>query len=92
MLDRSHWAGHHRGMGDVVAMRLATTPALPTQGEVFDDVRGEGRTLRVSWHGIDGVVVLSMWRQSECTGSFRLPVSDLPDLLRALTDGPLGSR
>ena len=79
-------------MGDVVAMRLATTPALPTQGEVFDDVRGEGRTLRVSWHGVDGVVVLSMWRQSECTGSFRLPVSDLPDLLRALTDGPLGSR
>jgi hypothetical protein len=92
MLDRSHCAGHHRGMGDVVAMRLATTPALPTQGEVFDDVRGEGRTLRVSWHGADGVVVLSMWRQSECTGSFRLPVSDLPDLLRALTDGPLGSR
>jgi hypothetical protein len=79
-------------MGDVVAMRLGTTPALPTQGEVFDDVRGQGRTLRVSWHGDDGVVVLSMWRQSECTGSFRLPVSDLPDLLRALTDGPLGSR
>ena len=79
-------------MGDVVAMRIASTPALPTQGEVFDDVRGEGRTLRVSWHSADGVVVLSMWRQSECTGSFRLPVSDLPDLLRALTDGPLGSR
>jgi len=33
-----------------------------------------------------------MWHDSECTGSFRLPVSDLPDLLRALTDGPLGSR
>ncbi len=79
-------------MGDVVAMRIASTPALPTQGEVFDDVRGEGRTLRVSWHSADGVVVLSMWRKSECTGSFRLPVSDLPDLLRALTDGPLGSR
>ena len=76
----------------MVAMRLAATPALPTQGEVFDDVRGEGRTMRVSWHGLDGVVVISMWRQSECTGSFRLPVSDLPDLLRALTDGPLGSR
>lgn len=76
----------------MVALRLATTPALPTQGEVFEDVRGQGRTLRVSWHGADGVVVLSMWRESECTGSFRLPVSDLPDLLRALTDGPLGSR
>jgi hypothetical protein len=73
-------------------MRLAATPALPTQGEVFEDVRGEGRTLRVSWHGVDGVVVLSMWRQSECTGSFRLPVTDLPDLLRAITDGPLSSR
>jgi len=79
-------------MGDVVAMRLAATAALPTQGEVFDDVRGQDRTLRVSWHGADGVVVLSMWRRAECTGSFRLPVSDLPDLLRALTDGPLGSR
>jgi hypothetical protein len=79
-------------MGDVVAMRLPSTPALPTQGEVFDDVRGQGRTMRVSWHGPDAVVVISMWHESECTGSFRLPVSDLPDLLRALTDGPLGSR
>jgi hypothetical protein len=79
-------------MGDVVAMRLAATAALPTQGEVFEDVRGAGRTLRVSWHSADGVVVMSMWRANECTGSFRLPVSDLPDLLRALTDGPLGSR
>ena len=76
----------------MVAMRLAATPALPTHGEVFEDVRGEGRTLRVSWHDVDGVVVLSMWRRSECTGSFRLPVADLPDLLRAITDGPLSSR
>ena len=79
-------------MGDVVAMRLPGPTVLPTQGAVFEDVRGEGRTLRVSWHGADGVVVLSMWRQNECTGSFRLPVADLPDLLRAITDGPLASR
>jgi hypothetical protein len=79
-------------MGDVVAMRLAAVPALPTQGEVFEDVRGNGRTMRVSWHGHDGVVVLSLWKNSECVSTFRLPVSDLPDLLRALTDGPLGNR
>jgi hypothetical protein len=79
-------------MGDVVALRVPGTPALPTHGEVFEDVRGQGRTLRVSWHGSDAVVVISMWREAECTGTFRLPVADLPDLLRALTDGPLGAR
>ena len=60
--------------------------------QVFDDVRGEGRRLRVSWHGDDGLVVLSMWHDNECTGTFRLPVAELPDLLRALTDGPLAGR
>lgn len=70
---------------------LPTQP-LPTSGDVFLDQRGDGRSLRVAWHGSEGVVVLSLWRDDACTATFRMPSSDLSDLLRALTDGPLGDR
>lgn len=82
-------------MGDVVALPSATpatAATLPAHGGVFYDARGEARTLRVNWHGDERLVVLSIWRGSECTGTFRLPAADLPDLLRALTDGPIGDR
>jgi hypothetical protein len=61
--------------------------ALPTTGEVFLDSRGPGRALRVSWHGEADVVVLSLWTGPTCTGSFRLPVADVPTLIEALRDG-----
>ena len=81
--------GHDRGMGELLRL---PTPALPTHGEVFADSRGSDRALRVNWHPEGAVVVLSLWRGTECTGSFRLPVTDLPDFLRAITDGPLSER
>ncbi|HEU5046201.1 MAG TPA: hypothetical protein VFT75_18920 [Nocardioidaceae bacterium] len=59
----------------------------PRAGEVFLDARGSGRTLRVSWHEEAGVVVLSLWRSGVCTGTFRLPVDEVPDLVEALRDG-----
>ncbi|MGZ4602662.1 MAG: hypothetical protein ACXV0U_03580 [Kineosporiaceae bacterium] len=77
-------------MGDVVALRTGSPVAAPQHGEVFADARGDGRTMRVTWHQDDGLVVLSIWRGGTCHGTFRLAQSDLPALLRALTDGPLG--
>ena len=65
---------------------LPVTP-LPAAGEVFLDARGSGRALRVSWHAEADVVVLSLWHGGTCTGSFRLPVEDVPDLIDALRAG-----
>jgi hypothetical protein len=60
---------------------------LPAAGEVFLDARGSGRALRVSWHSEADVVVLSLWSGGTCTGTFRLPVEDVPDLIDALREG-----
>jgi hypothetical protein len=57
---------------------------LPAAGEAFLDARGGGRALRVSWHGEAGLVVLSLWSGDTCTGTFRLPAEDVPDLVHAL--------
>ena len=60
---------------------------LPSAGEVFLDARGDGRAMRVSWHAEADVVVLSLWSGGTCTGTFRLPVADVPDMIDALRDG-----
>ena len=60
---------------------------LPTAGEVFLDARGSDRALRVSWHAEADVIVLSLWHGDTCTGSFRLPAEDVPDLIDALREG-----
>ena len=60
---------------------------LPSAGEVFLDARGDGRAMRVSWHAEADVVVLSLWSGGTCTGTFRLPVEDVPDMIDALRDG-----
>ena len=61
--------------------------SLPTAGEVFLDARGSGRALRVTWHGEADLVVLSLWHGGTCTGTFRMPVSEVPDLIDVLRDG-----
>jgi len=60
---------------------------LPSSGEVFLDARGDGRGLRVSWHPEADVVVLSLWRGRTCTGTFRLRIDEVPDLIRVLRGG-----
>ena len=60
---------------------------LPATGEVFLDARGSRRALRVSWHSEADVVVLSLWTGGTCSGSFRLPVEDVPDLIDLLRAG-----
>jgi hypothetical protein len=64
---------------------------LPAAGEVFLDTRGSGRALLVSWHHLGpdegDLVVLSLWSGNTCTGTFRIAVSDVPDLVDALRLG-----
>lgn len=61
---------------------------LPRLGEVFFDVRGESRTLRLSWYADTGIAVFSIWRAGRCTGTFRLPLADLPRMIEILERGP----
>jgi hypothetical protein len=67
----------------------ASDPApLPRLGEVFFDVRGESRSLRLSWYAGTQVAVFSIWQGSTCTGTFRLPMADLPRMVATLRQGP----
>ena len=66
------------------------------ESSIFLDARGEGRALRVTWHlegpresdpvG-EGLVVLSLWRDNVCAGTFRLAASEVPALVDNLTRG-----
>ena len=62
-------------------------PTLPVGAEFFLDARGDARALRVRWHHDDGLVVLSLWRGSECTGTFRLEIDEVAVLIEALREG-----
>ena len=57
---------------------------LPHTREVFLDPRGDDRSLRVTWHQESQLVVLSLWRDNLCAGSFRLAVDEVPDLIDML--------
>ena len=73
---------------------MAGLTAIPARGEVFLDERGSARALRVSWHhdGPDGgTVVLSLWRGSVCSGSFRLRRQEVPTLIAVLSMGLAGT-
>jgi hypothetical protein len=45
---------------------------------MFLDERGAG--LRVTWHPERDLVVLSVWHDERCVGTFRMPVQDVPRL------------
>ena len=66
---------------------MASARTLPKTGSVFLDARGGDRALRVTWHHEVGVVVLSLWRDNVCAGSFRLAVDDVPDFIETLRSG-----
>ncbi|MFI7608396.1 hypothetical protein ACIBTV_25050 [Micromonospora sp. NPDC049366] len=59
---------------------------IPSFGDLFADVRGEDRMMRVSYHPDRGAVVLSLWSGPVCRGSFRLSTGDAPRLLALLTE------
>ena len=74
-------------MGNMSASDAAPLPRL---GEVYFDVRGESRSMRLSWYADTGVAVFSIWQGGTCTGTFRLPIDELPRMIAALQRGPLG--
>ncbi len=60
---------------------------LPRTGSIFFDARGEDRALRVTWHHDADLVVVSLWRANECSGSFRLTIEEVPALIDMLRRG-----
>ena len=62
-------------------------PRIPRAGAVFLDPRGEDRSLRVTWHQESQLVVLSLWRDNVCAGTFRLAADEVPDLIAMLRQG-----
>ena len=66
---------------------MTSVAPVPLGAEFFLDARGGARSLRVRWHHSEGLVVLSLWRGPECTGSFRLALDEVPDLIAALRAG-----
>jgi hypothetical protein len=52
--------------------------AVSARRDIFLDERGAG--LRVSWHPERDLVVLSVWQDDSCVGTFRMSVQDVPRL------------
>jgi hypothetical protein len=71
-------------------MSASDAAPLPRLGEVFFDVRGSSRSMRLSWYADTGVAVFSIWQGGMCTGTFRLPIGDLPRMIEILQRGPDG--
>ena len=69
---------------------MAQVVPMPLTTSVLIDARGSGRAMRVTWHheaGDAGLVVLSLWHDQECVGSFRLDAADVPALVQTLVEG-----
>jgi hypothetical protein len=62
---------------------------LPTRRDLFIDERGV--VLRVSWHPEQDLLVLSVWHDDHCVGTFQMPVGDVARLKGLLSAG-LGDR
>ena len=73
-------------------MSASDAAPLPRLGEVFFDVRGNSRSMRLSWYADTGVAVFSIWQGGKCTGTFRLPIDDLPRMVEILQRGPQSRR
>jgi hypothetical protein len=72
------------------SMSASDAAPLPRLGEVFFDVRGKTRSMRLSWYADTGIAVFSIWQGGTCTGTFRLPMDDLPRLMDSLQRGSSG--
>ena len=69
-------------------MSASDAAPLPRLGEVFFDVRGNSRSMRLSWYADTGIAVFSIWQGGRCTGTFRLPMDDLARMTEILQRGP----
>jgi hypothetical protein len=76
--------------------RLATTsvepptvqlPDVERHSQVFNDPRSGDRVLRVTWHHDIDLVVLSLWREGTCVGTFRLERESVAPFVDSLLEG-----
>src|SRR5215469_18392067 len=74
------------------SMSASDAAPLPRLGEVFFDVRGTSRSMRLSWYADTGIAVFSIWQGGTCTGTFRLPMDDLSRLMDSLRRGMPGGQ
>jgi hypothetical protein len=65
---------------------------MPRLGDVFDDMRDNGRRMRISCHTDRDAVVVSLWHDTLCRGSFRLAADDLDRLVSTLSEMSLSLR
>jgi len=63
---------------------MAQVRPIPNSGDVFADVRDDGRTMRVSYHEDVGVVVISLWAGRVCRASFQLAATEAERLIEVL--------
>jgi hypothetical protein len=60
---------------------------LPVRSRWAWDSRGANRAVRVSPHGRENVVNLSVWRDDVCVGTVRLLPAEVTALVTGLTEG-----
>lgn len=70
---------HHDGMSAPVVVRPGSS--------LFRDRRDDGRALRVTWHPVDDLFVLSTWHGGVCVSTVQLGRSDVPAVIAALAAG-----
>jgi hypothetical protein len=52
----------------------------------FTDARDSGRHMEVSWHRDQQLVIIGLWQGSICRATFRMPIKQAADAIRALAD------
>ncbi|MEU4424369.1 hypothetical protein AB0F81_27435 [Actinoplanes sp. NPDC024001] len=58
---------------------------MPAVGDLFTDMRGGDRRMRVSYHESRGAVVVSLWADTVCRGTFQLAAGDVARLVALLS-------
>ncbi|CAA9281693.1 MAG: hypothetical protein AVDCRST_MAG57-3902 [uncultured Blastococcus sp.] len=64
-----------------------TVIPLPRHGQWVSDLRGEGRSIRVSAHVDAGLLNVSLWRGGACVGTAHLLPEDAAGLISGISDG-----
>jgi hypothetical protein len=59
---------------------------LPASGRWAEDLRGDGRAVRVSAHPDERLLTLSLWKNEACVASVQLQPSDVAGLVSGLTE------
>lgn len=59
---------------------------LPAVGCWAEDLRGEGRAVRVSAHPDAHLLTLSLWKDERCVASVQLPPADVAGLVSGLSE------